>query len=85
MAEQLSAYKKLTKKSDFCRNQNDLNVTDYQSADEKKRQSPDVSKSLRSEPLCTKKDPMSSTDNDAVENGPGRIRTSDQWIMSPLL
>ena len=82
MAERLRA---LTKKSDFCRKQKDLNVTDYQSADEKKRQSPDVSKSLRSEPLCTKKDPMSSPYNGAETNGPGRIRTSDQWIMSPLL
>ena len=27
---------------------------------------------------------MSSPDNGAQTNGPARIRTSDQWIMSPL-
>ena len=35
--------------------------------------------------LETKKDSLSSSDNESKTNGPGRIRTFDQWIMSPLL
>ena len=35
--------------------------------------------------LETKKDPVSPPDNGEKSNGPGRIRTYDQWIMSPLL
>ncbi len=30
-------------------------------------------------------DSVSSLDNSSKNNGPGRIRTYDQWIMSPLL
>ena len=35
--------------------------------------------------LETKKDPVSPPDNGEDSNGPGWIRTNDQWIMSPLL
>jgi len=35
--------------------------------------------------LETEKNPVSPSDNRADSDGPGRIRTYDQWIMSPLL
>ena len=35
--------------------------------------------------LETEKDPVSSAGKGENSNGPGRIRTYDQWIMSPLL
>ncbi len=80
-----SAYKKLAKKSDFDGIQKDADATNWQSGTERKRQNHDTRKSLKSIPLGTKKEPMSSTDTGSKSNGPGRIRTSDQWIMSPLL
>ncbi len=35
--------------------------------------------------LDAEKKPLSSTGNGLESTGPGRIRTYDQWIMSPLL
>ncbi len=43
------------------------------------------SKTLGVVDLDTIKDPVSFIDSGAKPNGPGRIRTFDQWIMSPLL
>ena len=67
------AYKKLTKKSDFCRNQKDLNVTSWQSETVNKCLNPDVSKSLKSSMLDTKKEPMSSTDPPQKAPRPPRL------------
>ncbi len=80
-----SAYKKLTKKSDFNRNQNGANTTNWQTGAENKRLKPDTSKSLKSGQLDTKKEPMSSTDTASKSNTPGRTRTCDLRIRNPLL
>ncbi len=45
----------------------------------------DTPKPLNLAGLETKKDPASFPDNGEKSIGPGRIRTYDQWIMSPLL
>ena len=45
----------------------------------------DTPKPLNRTVLETDKDPMSLSDNREESNGPARIRTLDQWIMSPLL
>jgi len=77
------AYKKPAKKSDFDGIQKDADATNWQSGTERKMLNSNTRKSLKSIPLGTKKEPMSSTDTGSESNGPGRIRTSDQWIMSP--
>ena len=43
----------------------------------------DSRKGLSAVGLDTKKDLLSPPDNESFKNGPARIRTSDQWIMSP--
>jgi len=79
------AYKKLAKKSDFDGNLNNPAATGWQSETDKNSLNPDNSKSLKTIPLGTKKEPMSPTGISSKATGPGRIRTCDQWIMSPLL
>jgi hypothetical protein len=79
------AYKKLTKKSDFFRNWNVSDVTNWHSGYEKDSLNGDVSKSLKSKPLGTKKEQMSTTDIGSKDSTPGRTRTSDLRIRNPLL
>jgi len=79
------AYKKLAKKSDFDRNRNGADKTSWQSGTGKKSLNPNNSKSLKTLPLGTKKEPMSSTDNGSKSNTPGRTRTCDLRIRNPLL
>ncbi len=79
------AYKKLAKKSDFNGNRNNPVATSWQSGTGEKSLNPNNSKSLKSIPLGTKKEPLSSPDNGSKSTTPGRTRTCDLRIRNPLL
>ena len=79
------AYKKLAKNPYFGRQQSTIHGIDMGSQIEGVTQEESFDKSLAVAHLGIEQEPMSSTDTGSESNGPGRIRTSDQWIMSPLL
>ncbi len=79
------AYKKLTKNAYSESDQ--LASLDTKKPIEQQGQSNKglLAKAVQSKHLGTKKEPMSPPDTGSKSTGPGRIRTFDQWIMSPLL
>ncbi len=79
------AYKKLAKKADFEDNSMSLIGSDGGQEQCNISQNKGKAKPLQLAELGTTKEPMSSDDIDQKTTGPGRIRTYDQWIMSPLL
>ncbi len=80
-----SAYKKLAKKSGFDGIQKESDATNWQSGTERKRQNHDTRKSLKSIPLGTKKEPMSSTDTGPKDTTPERARTPNLRFRRPTL
>ena len=79
------AYKKLTKNAYF--NGQSMSLIGIESSNQKgfSGNIQEVSKSLQVATLGKEKEPMSPTDISSNIIGPRRIRTFDQWIMSPLL
>jgi len=79
------AYKKLTKTAYF--NGQPMSAIDTEQGNQKSiyGDNQGFDKSLQLASLGKQKEPMSSTDIGSNMNGPRRIRTFDQWIMSPLL
>jgi len=80
-----SAYKKLTKKSDFLSNSLSLSGTETDSTKSPFRGNSCLDNSLQSGQLGTEKEPLSSPDNGSNFNGRCRTRTCDPLIKSQLL
>jgi len=79
------AYKKLTKTAYSGCDQSATIGTHLVSKRQQKNPKGNGHKSSDLGTLGAKKEPLSSTDNDSNMTGPGRTRTYDKWIMSPLL
>ncbi len=80
-----SAYKKLAKKSDFDSKPMSLIGFGERQKQSDYEQNSGNAKPLQLANLATKKGQLSTPDTDQKSTGPGRTRTFDQWIMSPLL